>query len=101
MAAQDLLEGDKAKEQVRSLEEYLGNQKEIIESQDSLILNLNQKLTLESLRFQELEKQQIQNKLFQERLQGQVKAARGYAIGFGCTSAVVTTVLVLFLVGGK
>lgn len=100
MVVQDLVEGDRAVEETEILKEQLGIQREITSTQDSLIANLNQNLTLESLRCQDLENQIRNNLLEEEKLKGRVRANRICAIALGGTSIVLTGVLVLFLVRG-
>lgn len=100
--AVDLVTGDKAREQVISLEESLGIQKEIISEQDSLLTISEQRLLIVSQSLQSAENQLQQNALLQERLEGQLSKSRAYAVGFGCsTIAAIAGIIAILVVGGK
>lgn len=93
----DLVEGDQAKEQVSILQESLRITEEILSNRDSLVNILEQ----ENASFSQVLLEQ-RNKLQtyqvdQEKITGNLKKARAYAVGFGISTVLVTTLSIILL----
>lgn len=97
----DLLKGDKAQEQVDSLSHIVSIQNDLIIKSDSLSITLNRSLAISDELLRNAQEQIETDRLLQERLQGTIRKNRAYAIGFGCTTAVAVSVLILNLIRGK
>ena len=90
----DLLVGDLTQQEVSNLREQLGVQREILAAEDSLVQILVQKQHLASLELQEAQKQLELSTALQEDLHRRVVQNRRYAIGLGCSTAVLLAVLI-------
>lgn len=96
--ATDLIRGDEAIELNDSLKVILNSQKEIIRTQDSSVVILERAKLLQNKVLLDLQGQVDQNRELQEKLEREIIVKRSVITGLGCSTAVLTGILVIFLV---
>lgn len=99
--AEDLVEGDKAKQEVVLLDEYIDLQRESLNYQDSVILSLERNSVIQQEMMKQWEVELNQSLIIQESLRGVAEKNKAYAIGFGSAAALAVAGIITILCIGK
>lgn len=99
--AEDLIEGDKAKQEVVLLDEYINLQRESLSYQDSVILSLERNSVIQQEMMKRWEAELNQSLIIQESLRGVAEKNKAYAICFGSTAALAVAGIITILCVGK
>ena len=93
----DLLEGDKAKDQVEQMTRMVEFQKNTILYQDSIVTSIKNEAYILQQRLQDSDNQLQRSLVEQQALRNKASKYKSFAVGFGCGVVISITGIVVIL----